>query len=122
MLTVGCLRKLVMLLSCVIKQIRCVALGKEGHIFTQNRINSHFFRFRTYMCRKREEVVEEVDDEGLHQKEAATAGQHSSNRRAVDRQQIGRPVRSTDVHNMHRGVAVDRSTAEGELSTARSTD
>ena len=60
-------------------------------------------------CRKREEVVEEVDDAV---KESAAIG---ISRRTVDhpvdrpqQQQIGRSVRSTDVHNMHRGVAIDR--------------
>jgi len=77
-----------------------------------------------------EEVVEKVD-EGLRQKETATAGQHSSSRRAVDRS--GRPSavaadRSTDPVDRRAQYAQRssgrpvRSTAEGEWSTVRSTD
>ena len=68
--------------------------------------------FHTPWCRKREEVDEVFAKETAAAAEgiSTTAGERSTG--PVDRpqqQQIGRPVRSTDVHKHAQGVAVDRS-------------
>ena len=131
--TFGCfvgvsISMLMSVVSCNVKGSRCPQKKSRIHdffkiycidvvLFRKAKLIFHhilFFRsiggtFITGVGRERK-FVEEVDEDQISTAASKSAGERSTG--PVDRpqqQQIGRPDRSTDVHNMHKVVAVDRS-------------